>query len=289
MRSPAGPRPPASRAGRTRPPVPGGLRARLRAALEELRARPTGARAERALARQLVYQQRKAAALPVDAAGTEAAFVARARALRRRLERHVRIDARTHVLEVGSGAHGHVFFLGAGVPVGVDPLAAAYRALFPWQGRAATVAADGAALPFREDRFDVALSDNVVDHARDPAGIVGELVRVLRPGGVLYLAVHVHHPVWDAASRVHGVIQALGLPLEIGPFADHTVHLTEPAARALVARHGLEILEIGVVGGDGLGGSLRSPALRRLVAAVGRVFPKNRLLEVVARRPAGER
>jgi len=188
------------------------------------------------------------------------------------------------VLEVGSGAHGHVFFWGPGRAVGVDPLAAAYGALFPWQARTATIAADGAALPIADATFDLVISDNVVDHAREPAGIVNEIVRVLRPGGILYLTVHVHHPLWNAASRGHGAARALGAPVELAPFADHTVHLTPRAAQALVSRDGLEILEIGIARRDILGGSLRSRAARWLLAAVGRAIPKNLLLAVVARR-----
>lgn len=54
--------------------------------------------------------------------------------------RPIRPDAR--VLEVGSGAHGLIFFFDAGERVGVDPLADEYRTLFSaWQGRAKTLAA----------------------------------------------------------------------------------------------------------------------------------------------------
>src|ERR687885_1871898 len=107
-------------------------------------------------------------------------------------------DAR--VLEVGSGAHGLVFFFGTTRGVGCDPLACEYAALFPaWQRRAQTIAAAGERLPFADSSFDVVLCDNVVDHAEGPALIVREIARVLAHGGLLYFTVNFHHAVWGAA------------------------------------------------------------------------------------------
>ncbi len=106
--------------------------------------------------------------------------------------RPVADDAR--VLEVGSGAHGLVFGCGLPRAVGLDPLAAEYARLFPaWQRRVPTVAGAGERLPFREHAFDVVLCDNVVDHAEKPREVVRELARVLRPDGLLYFTVNVHH------------------------------------------------------------------------------------------------
>jgi SAM-dependent methyltransferase len=148
------------------------------------------------------------------------------------------------VLEVGCGATGLVFFFDGGLKVGVDPLSDHYARLFPaWQGRAATAAAAGERLPFAEAAFDIVLCDNVVDHAENPREIVRELVRVLAPGGILYFTVHVHHRLYDAASRLHALWRALGLPLEVGPFADHTVHLSPAGARTLFAGLPIRILK----------------------------------------------
>lgn len=71
-------------------------------------------------------------------------------------------DAR--VVEVGSGAHGLIFYFGSN-GIGVDPLAMSYGNLFPrWQRRATTVATVGEALPFPDQSFEVVLCDKVVDH-----------------------------------------------------------------------------------------------------------------------------
>jgi SAM-dependent methyltransferase len=40
-------------------------------------------------------------------------------------------------------------------------------------------------IPFPADSFDVAILDDVLEHVADPARVIGECIRVLRPGGVL--------------------------------------------------------------------------------------------------------
>jgi len=205
---------------------------------------PRRRRARRALERQLAYQRAKA----VRARGREQEYVEgmrrRSARVREKLERLGRIAPDARVLEVGSGAHGLVFFFGTSRGVGVDPLACDYAALFPaWQGRARTIAAAGERLPFADASFEVVLCDNVVDHAEDPALIARELSRVLAPGGLLYFTVNFHHAIYSAAARLHAAWNAAGLPLEIGPFADHTVHLTLGGARRLFEGLPLRVLQ----------------------------------------------
>lgn len=200
-------------------------------------------RTHRALERQLYHQQLKAESLR----GHEAEFmVGRAQetaAIRRCIDSVQPIPADARVMEVGSGAHGHIFFFDAGERVGVDPLANEYRSLFPaWQGRAQTVAAFGEMLPFKDSCFDIVLCDNVVDHAENPQRILQEIVRVLVPGGLLYFTVNVHHPIYHCVATAHAGWRALGIPIEVGPFADHTVHFTPGAARRLLARLPLRVV-----------------------------------------------
>src|SRR5207237_10588849 len=84
------------------------------------------ARARRALERQLAYQKAKA----LRAAGHEDEYVAAMRAhsarVRARLQEVRTVAAGARVLEVGSGAHGLVFYFGATRGAGVDPLARAH-------------------------------------------------------------------------------------------------------------------------------------------------------------------
>lgn len=237
-------------------------------------------RAVRAAERQLAYQQAKANVIRGREQEVVRRRIAHSRAVRDRLERIRPISPDARVLEVGSGAHGLIFFFGARRGVGVDPLAEHCRALFPsWQGRVPTLAAAGESLPFPSGAFDVVLCDNVIDHAEGPADIVAELARVLAPGGLLYFAVHVHHPVYGAASRLHGLWNGLGLRLEITPFADHTVHLTEGEARRMFSPLPLRVLEQSV--------ERRSPGRARHAGdLLKRVFFKNAEFRVIAVREA---
>src|SRR5262245_3797108 len=201
-------------------------------------------RSDRARARQLEYQEGKAQ----RARGHEAEYVrdmgTKSAAVRATLERVRTVPPDARILEVGSGAHGLVFFFGSSRAVGCDSLASEYTGLFPaWQRRVPTLAAEGESLPFPDATFDVVLCDNVVDHAHDPAGIAAELVRVLVPGGLLYFTVNVHHPVYSWAARAVAAVQDAGIAVPIAAFADHTVHLTPGAARALFDGLPLEIVE----------------------------------------------
>lgn len=194
----------------------------------------TSRRARRALERQLEYQQAKARRLT----GNEAEWI------RRMIDHSLKVRAKIgafrcvedsdSVLEVGCGAQGLIFFFGTDHAVGIDPLADQYAQLFPkWQTRVRTIASGGEQLPFPKASFDIVLCDNVVDHAESPRRILEEISRVLKPGGVLYFTVHIHHPFYHFAASAHAAWRALGIPFEIAPFADHTVHLTARAAERL--------------------------------------------------------
>lgn len=197
----------------------------------------------RARERQLEYQETKAASL-TDPAATVRPHFLQTQALRARLNAVRHITPADRLIEVGSGAHGHVFWFGCTHSVGIDPLACQYKRLFPdWQDKAATIAAEGERLPFSDASFDIAISDNVIDHAERPLAILDEIVRVLRPGGLLYFTVNVHHPVYDIASRMHGIWNAAGIKVELSAFADHTVHFTESAIREAISRLPLDPIE----------------------------------------------
>lgn len=240
--------------------------------------------AQRALERQLEYQQKKAVAIAGREADVMEAMKLSSQRVRTALEKYQPIDPEDSVVEVGSGAHGLVFFFGSDKAIGVDPLATQYAAMFPkWQKRVQTVAAFGERLPFYGKVFDIVLCDNVVDHAQNPAGIVNELVRILRPGGLLYFTVNIHHPVYSVAARAHSTWNALGVSYEIGPFADHTTHLTSFRARHLFANQPLTVLHEKSNVAETKARARAMPA-RHFGDSLKRVFFKNALYEVVARR-----
>ena len=241
-------------------------------------------RADRALERQLDYQTRKSALMRgAEEDVTKRMMLASSR-VREKLNSFKPISPDARVAEIGSGAHGLIFFFNAKHGVGVDPLAAQYASLFPkWQRRVQTIGAVGESLPFADQTFDVVLCDNVIDHAESPTTIVSELARILAPGGLLYFTVNVHHPIYALASHVHGAWNALGVKYEIGPFADHTAHLRLDDARGLFDSLPLRILAEHSNVEEAKTFAKRSK--RRHLADFGKqIFFKNALYSVIAER-----
>jgi SAM-dependent methyltransferase len=95
------------------------------------------------------------------------------------------------VLDVGGGPGWFDgAFVGAGArycAVELDPAEAAARMGGP-EALTATVVADGAALPFADATFDLCFSSNVLEHVPDPWRMGDEMVRVTRPGGLVFLS-----------------------------------------------------------------------------------------------------
>lgn len=60
------------------------------------------------------------------------------------------------------------------------------------------VFADGKAIPFVNDSFDTVLLLEVLEHVRDPDGVLREIARVLKPGGQLLLSMPFLYPLHDA-------------------------------------------------------------------------------------------
>ncbi|MBK9064352.1 MAG: class I SAM-dependent methyltransferase [Acidobacteria bacterium] len=70
------------------------------------------------------------------------------------------------------------------------------------EARIAFTPADGAALPFADGAFASAVSFNVLHHLADGASVLREVLRVVRPGGILVLA-DFSSEGFDFATRVH--------------------------------------------------------------------------------------
>jgi ubiquinone/menaquinone biosynthesis C-methylase UbiE len=244
-------------------------------------------RAARAIERQLAYQEARAARLRGSAVRVMAWMAQRSATIRARLDAIKPIPDEARVLEVSCGAHGLIFFFGTSDGVGVDPLADHYRTMLPdWQNRVRTIAASGEALPFPDASFDVVLCDNVVDHAEDPQRIIAEIVRVMKPGALLYFEVNVHHPLYRAAAALHAGWRALGLPFEITPFADHTYHFTRDGAARLF--EGLALTK--ACESDTIAVETRrqrQAPLRRPSDLLKRLFFKNAAYEVIAIKTTG--
>jgi SAM-dependent methyltransferase len=241
-------------------------------------------RAARALERQLTYQEGKAEFVRLREVEIIASMQRASKRVRDLIETFHPITDATRVIEVGSGSTGLIFFFGAKLGIGLDPLAVSCAGLFPsWQRNAPTVAALGECLPFRDASFDVVICDNVVDHAESPSTIVQELIRILVPGGLLYFTVNVHHPVYAVAAGAHSSWNAAGVPFEIGPFADHTVHLTPSAAKGLFQSLPIRVLKERYGIAEAKERARKLP-VRHLGDRLKRVFYKNAVFELIARR-----
>lgn len=99
------------------------------------------------------------------------------------LAEHVELKGAT-VIDVGAGpAEFAAEFRSRGshyLPVDRDPAAESLRL--------GGVTADAARLPIAADSVDVAFSSNLIEHVVDPQRVADELLRVTRPGGVVFLS-----------------------------------------------------------------------------------------------------
>ena len=146
-------------------------------------------------------------------------------------------------LEVGCGSARLSGLVGAeGLrAVGLDYCAKATslaQATFVQAGvRGDAVMGDAFRLPFRDESLDVVLSTGLLEHFEEPGPIVGEMVRVLRPGGLFYS---------DVVPRKFSLMCALdgigkarnghdGIP-------EHA--LTSKQLSALLQRSGLEAVQV---------------------------------------------
>jgi SAM-dependent methyltransferase len=152
------------------------------------------------------------------------------RVVRWHLERFVPNWRDAAILDAGCGTGANLAALeGPGRRVGLD---AAPEALAGCRTRAlpSLVRGDATRLPFADASFDVALSMSVIYHqwVRDPAQALGELARVLAPGGVLLVDVPAYPSLFS--SHDEAVMTAR--------------RFRARALRALVEQSGFEVLRI---------------------------------------------
>lgn len=148
----------------------------------------------------------------------------------------------------GTGALSHAILDHArpGRLLGIDRshgFAAHARSVRP-EGEARFVVADAQALPVADGRFDAAVSALVLNFVPEPARMIGEMRRAVRPGGQVALY------VWDYAGRMELIRLFWDAAAALDPAAaemDEAVRfpICRPAAlRDLVAGAGLDRVEV---------------------------------------------
>lgn len=164
------------------------------------------------------------------------------------------------VLEVGCGPSGAIYFCKGALRVGIDPLAADYMREIRFSRRGVELLASmGEHLPFGDAAFDAVIIGNVLDHVNEAAVTLAEIRRVLKREGIMIAWMHVI-PGWLVPLR-----KVLDL-IDGG----HPYHMTQPDARAIVARSGLAIseareTETGLGWRSGWKAALANVALRNLL------------------------
>jgi len=120
--------------------------------------------------------------------------------------RRLAVRARGRVLEVGAGSGSQLRWYPAGVAVTAlepDPGMAARARRRAARAAAPVTIVEGVAerLPFAAASFDTAVTSFSFCTVADPAAALGELCRVLIPGGRLLMLEHVHLP-WQPGRRL---------------------------------------------------------------------------------------
>ena len=76
---------------------------------------------------------------------------------------------------------------------------------------------DITALPLADDSVDAALANMVLHHAEEPAAMLTEMARVVRPGGVVAICDEVEHP-WEWMREEHADIWLGFTPEQVHAF-----------------------------------------------------------------------
>jgi len=98
------------------------------------------------------------------------------------------------------------------------------------------------ALPFRDAGFDCVVCSQVIEHIPADPVIMTELIRVLRPGGLLILGTPDYATIgWRVIEPLYGFFTPGGYKDE------HITHYTQETLRALAARYGLGVTDCAYV------------------------------------------
>jgi len=166
---------------------------------------------------------------------------------------HLTPDSRVMDLGCGRGGVVELFWRDVQLAAGLDPdvpSLAEHRA----QGMP-VVTGRGEQLPFAGESFDLIVCIWVLEHLRDPEGVLREVRRALRPGGhFVFLTPNLRNPLlaFNRLGRLLPQLQRRLVPRLYGRVEADTFPVqyranTASAIRALAARTGLEVTDLRVI------------------------------------------
>jgi SAM-dependent methyltransferase len=98
------------------------------------------------------------------------------------------------IVDIGCGPRGSLEWADmAAERVGVDSLANEYKKLGTDRHKMTYVDAGAESIPFPDAHFDAAFSFNSLDHVHDLERAIGEIKRIVKPGGLFLLLTEVNH------------------------------------------------------------------------------------------------
>lgn len=148
----------------------------------------------------------------------------------------VRIHAGARVLDYGCGHANYLCgFHDSGVAISGAEIVGHLVEACQSNGLDVHKVNDFSHIPFKDDEFDIVYLMQVFEHLRDPHGFMKELTRILKNGGMLYLAVPNASSIW---RKVFGNNWVSGW---FAPF--HLCHYNRNTLAKLAEQHGFEISE----------------------------------------------
>jgi len=143
------------------------------------------------------------------------------------------------ILDIGCGTSRIIVDLPAAV--GLDVAFRKLRWLRPLHRRVVQATCD--TLPFPDDSFDAVINSEVIEHVADDAAILGEMYRILRPGGTLVLGTP------DYSRRLWLVLEWIYGKVMPGAYAhEHITHFTRRTLHHRLVESGFEVLDCRYVG-----------------------------------------